>query len=91
MCSSENEKSVVSLSFIPAGRMQLLLAPAIIFILKLAVHRGQTPVAQPETHLPPASIMTPFKKKTNTIFWAFIIHSKAVGLTGASSLELCWC
>lgn len=34
MCSSENEKSVVSLSFIPAGRMQLLLAPAIIFILK---------------------------------------------------------
>lgn len=34
---------------------QLLLAPAIIFIARLPVHRGQIPAAQPGTHVSPPS------------------------------------
>ena len=59
-CSQEglldlkNEKYVVSISYL--GRTQLLLVPAIVFILEYLSTWGQTPAAQFEAYLSPATV-----------------------------------
>lgn len=50
----KNEKYVVSPSFIPVGRSSSLVLPYLY--LEVSALRGQTPSAQPGTHLSPTSV-----------------------------------
>ena len=46
--------------------MQLFLAPAIIFIFKVSVHKEQIILAQPRTHLSPTSVRWELANATTT-------------------------
>ena len=62
-----------------SSSIQLLLAPTIIFIFKLSVHREQVTVAQLGTHLSPASAWS------GPQFWAHVSSGKGGVLASPAS------